>query len=101
VNHLPDNGVTSLTPLITATCQADLPGAPSSSVQTHTVTLAGQTWTRGNCGASAQSGSELVVEMLVYRGQVYTLEYVSPTATFPADQSAYYTPMEASFQFLS
>jgi uncharacterized protein (DUF2345 family) len=101
VNQLPAINVTSLAPLITATCQAEQPGVASSSVQTQPVSLAGQTWTRGDCDAGTQSTTDLVVEMVVYKGQVYTMDYESPAATFQADKNAYYTPMEQSFTFLS
>jgi hypothetical protein len=101
VNHIPVTAATDMAPLMTATCQAGQPGLPTSSVQTQTVSLAGQTWMRGDCDAGTQSSTELVVEMVAYKGQVYTLDYESPTANFPADQSAYYAPMEESFRFLS
>jgi hypothetical protein len=70
-------------------------------VPTQPVSLAGHTWTRGNCDAGTQSTTELVVEMVVYKGQVYTIDYQSPSATFQADQNTYYTPMEQSFTFLT
>jgi hypothetical protein len=101
VNHLPINAGADMAALILATCQAGQPGLPASSLQTQPVALAGQTWLRGDCDAGAQSSTELVVEMVAYKGQVYTLDYESPTASFPTDRSAYYTPMEQSFQFLS
>lgn len=101
VNKLPAINVSGLAPLITAFCQAEQPGVASSSVQTQNVTLAGQTWTRGDCDAGTQSTTDLVVEMVVYKGAVYTMDYESPTANFQADADAYYTPMEQSFKFLS
>jgi hypothetical protein len=101
VNNLPAINITNLAPLITATCQAEQPGVAASSVQTRTASLAGQTWTRGDCDAGTPSTTDLVVEMVIYKGQVYTMDYESPTASFQADMNAFYTPMEQSFKFLS
>ncbi|HLW03223.1 MAG TPA: hypothetical protein VKT82_31545 [Ktedonobacterales bacterium] len=86
--------------LITDYCNAI--GQTTSQVVTGTpVVLAGQTWFKAQCGDDPQPSEPLVVEVVTYQGAVYQIDYSSPAASFQADDTAYYAPMEQSFQFLT
>lgn len=78
-------------------------GNPTAKVTPTTVTLAGQQWTREDCAARNVPGAptlKATVESVIYKGKLYTISYTSsPDATFAADRSKYYTPMEQSFAF--
>ncbi|HEY7123544.1 MAG TPA: PsbP-related protein [Ktedonobacterales bacterium] len=87
--------------LVNGYCQAIQPGQAANPVQTTTVSLAGQTWTKGDCDEGTQSPTELVVEVVIYKGAVYQIDYASSTANFQTDFSAYYSAMEQSFKFLT
>lgn len=76
-------------------------GTTPVTVQTTTVTIAGQTWTQGDCDAGTNSSNSLIVEVVTYKGAVYQIDYGSSTANFQADADAFYTPMEQSFKFLT
>ena len=81
-------------------CQQIQPDVAASPVQTSVVRLAGQPWTRGDCDAGTPSTVELIVEAVIYHGDVYHLAYVSPLAQFQRDEATYYAKMEQSFTFL-
>ena len=84
-----------------AYCQQWQKGVAPNPVPTSSVTLAGQTWTRANCDAKVSGAAVvLVVEVVSYEGMYYQLAYTSPIVEFKSDNSAYYTKMERSFQFL-
>lgn len=87
--------------LITGYCQAVQPGQASGQVTGTPVVLGGQTWLKAQCGAAAQPTNVLIVEVVNYKGTVYQIDYASPGASFQADDSTYYGPMEQSFQFLT
>jgi hypothetical protein len=86
--------------LVNGYCHAIQADQAAATVQTTTVTLAGQTWTKGDCDAGTQSSTDLVVEVVEYNGVVYQMDYASSLANFQADADAFYTPMEQSFKFL-
>jgi hypothetical protein len=82
-------------------CQSKQAGVAPDPVQTTTVNLAGQSWTRANCDAGAQGPAiQWVVEVAIYKGISYQIDYTSPIVEFKRDNSQYYTPMERSFRFL-
>jgi hypothetical protein len=89
----------SLADLVNAYCNAV--GVTPVTVQTTTIRLAGQTWTKGDCGAGITPSSDLVVEVVTYKGAVYQIDYSSSHASFQGDTATYYLPMEQSFQFLT
>lgn len=78
-------------------------GNPTAKVTPTTIALAGQQWTREDCAARNVPGAptlKATVESVIYKGKLYTISYTSsPDATFAADRSKYYTPMEQSFAF--
>ena len=80
-------------------------GNPTAQVTPTTATLGGQQWTREDCAARNLPGTptlKAVVESVIYKDKLYTISYVSsPDKTFASDRSAYYTPMEQSFTFLT
>jgi hypothetical protein len=87
--------------IVNAYCQSLQKGVAPNPVPTSVVPLAGQSWTRANCDARAQSPAiELVVEVTLYKGSVYQMDYTSPIVEYSRDQSRYYGPMEQSFRFL-
>lgn len=65
------------------------------------VELGGQTWFKTQCNIEAQPATTLILEVTVYKGTVYTIDYTSPVASFDADDTTFYTPIEKSFQFLT
>ncbi|HLV97797.1 MAG TPA: hypothetical protein VKT82_03880 [Ktedonobacterales bacterium] len=73
----------------------------AGNIQTTTVTIAGQTWTKGNCDAGTNSSTVLIVEVVIYKGAVYQIDYGSSAANEQADDATYYAPMEQSFKFLT
>ena len=87
--------------LITDYCQAVQPDQAASHVVGTPVVLDGQTWLKAQCGAAAQPATILIVEVVTYKGAVYQIDYAAPGASFQADDTTFYTPMEQSFQFLS
>lgn len=86
--------------LVNDYCHAIQQAQAAPTVQTTTVTLAGQTWTKGDCDAGTQSSTDLVVEVVEYNGAVYQMDYASSLANFQADVDAFYAPIEQSFKFL-
>jgi hypothetical protein len=83
-------------------CQAMQPGIAANPVQTKSVSLGGQSWTRANCDAGAQSPAiQLIVEVVIYQGVAYQIDYQSPIVEFSRDDKTYYAKMEQSFRFLS
>ncbi|HLV99395.1 MAG TPA: hypothetical protein VKT82_12035 [Ktedonobacterales bacterium] len=87
--------------LITDYCQAVQPGQADGQVTGTPVVLDGQTWFKAECGADAQPANVLIVEVVTYQDAVYQIDYSSPAASFQADDTTYYVPMEQSFQFLT
>jgi hypothetical protein len=87
--------------LVTDYCQAVQPGQDSGQVVGTPVVLAGQTWFKAQCGADAQPPYPLIVEVVTYQGAVFQIDYSSPAASFQTDDTAFYTSMEQSFQFLT
>jgi hypothetical protein len=87
--------------LITEYCQAVQPGQAASQVVGTPVVLGGQTWLKAQCGAAAQPSTVLIVEVVTYKGAVYQIDYASSGASFQADDTTFYMPMEQSFQFLT
>ena len=85
--------------LITDYCNAI--GQATSQAMGTPVVLAGQTWFKAECGDDAQPSEPLIVEVVTYQGAVYQIDYSSPAASFQADDTSYYAPMEQSFQFLT
>ncbi len=84
-----------------AYCQQWQKGVAPNPVRTSSVILAGQTWTRANCDAGVSGAAVvLIVEVVSYEGMFYQLAYTSPVVEFRSDNSAYYSKMEHSFQFL-
>ncbi len=64
-----------------------------------TITINGQQWQQLDCGDNGTL--HYVVETLVSsRGDIYTLSYGSPSATFAHDRTQYFSPMEQSFTYL-
>ncbi len=68
--------------------------------QTTTVTLSGQTWTQMSCTINGSLG-RVIIESVIYKGDLYHMDYGSSTATFASNQSQFFTPMEQSFRFLT
>ncbi len=87
--------------LITEYCQAIQPGQAAIPVVGTPAVLDGQTWLKAQCGAAAQSSTVLIVEVVTYKGAVYQIDYSSPGASFQADDTTFYGPMEQNFQFLT
>jgi hypothetical protein len=86
---------------VNAYCQAMQAGVAPNPVRTKKVILDGQSWTRANCDAGAQSPAiTLIVEAVLYHGAAYQIDYTSPIVAFARDDAAYYAPMERSFRFL-
>jgi len=101
VSALGHNPGGSLADVVNSFCQARQPGVAVNPVKTSTVNLGGQSWTRANCDAGAQSPAiELVVEVALYEGTVYQMDYTSPVVEFARDNKAFYAVMEQSFRFL-
>ncbi len=90
--------------LATEVCQtmAD-PGKPQTPgpVIGTIVELGGQSWFKASCSADAQPSTVLIVEVVTYKGANYVIDYTSPGASFNADDTTYYEPMQQSFQFLT
>jgi hypothetical protein len=86
---------------ITDYCQAVQPGQADGQVRGTPVVLAGQTWFKAECGADSNPADILIVEVVTYQGAVYQIDYASSAASFQADDTDYYAPMEQSFQFLT
>ncbi len=86
---------------VNAYCQLLQSGVAANPVRTSIVKLAGQDWTRANCDAGAHNPAIiLVVEVVIYQGATYQIDYMSPIVTFAQDNRRYYTPMERTFWFL-
>ncbi len=64
-----------------------------------TVTIGGQQWTREECEDEAGTFHS-VVEAVNYKGQLFSIAYLSLKPTFDLDKAQYYSPMEQSFTFL-
>jgi hypothetical protein len=63
------------------------------------VTINGQQWQQLDCGVTGNV--HYVVESLVSkRGDIYTLSYGSPAATFASDRTQFFSVMEQSFTYL-
>jgi hypothetical protein len=62
------------------------------------VTIDGMQWTREVC-TSTQDLAD-VVESVIYKGNIYALEYIAAPSIFADDQKNIFGPMEQSFQFL-
>jgi hypothetical protein len=86
---------------VTDYCQAIQPGQSTSQVTGTPVVLDGQTWFKAECGADAQPTNVLIVEVVTYKGAIYQIVYGSSAASFQADDTTYYAPMEQSFKFLT
>jgi hypothetical protein len=71
-------------------------GTPSSA--SSNVKISGETWVQEQCGDSKGSKSA-IVESTVHNKQVYYIVYGSPTASFQANKTHYFTTMEQSFTF--
>lgn len=63
------------------------------------VTLGGHQWQQLDCGDNGTLHA--IVESVIYKGDLYTLDYLSSSATFPSDRTQFFQPMEQSFQFLT
>lgn len=87
--------------IVNSFCQAKQAGVAANPVQTSGARLGGQSWTRANCDAGAQGPAiDLIVEVVLYHGTTYQMDYTSSIVEFRADDTAYYTKMEQSFRFL-
>ncbi len=64
-----------------------------------TVTIGGQQWQQETCGDNGTPDG--TVEAVIYKGQLYSIDYASLAGGFTTDQTQYYTPMEQSFKFNS
>jgi hypothetical protein len=71
-----------------------------TSSPTSTLTLSGQAWTQARCTINAGTGRG-IVEATVYKGNLYHMDYGSPTASFLSNRSQFFTSIEQSFRFLS
>lgn len=101
ISELGHNPGGSPADVVNGFCQARQPGVAVSPVKTSTVNLGGQSWTRANCDAGAQSPAiELVVEVVFYQGAAYQMDYTSPVVEFARDNKSFYAAMEQSFRFL-
>ncbi|HEU5368234.1 MAG TPA: PsbP-related protein, partial [Ktedonobacterales bacterium] len=87
--------------LITGYCQAVQQSQGSGQVMGTPVVLDGQTWFKAQCGADAQPVNVLIVEVVLYKGAFYQIDYASSGADFQADDNTFFTPMEQSFKFLT
>ncbi len=68
--------------------------------QITSVTLDGQVWTQAHCAFDVGTG-RAIVESVIYKGNLYHMDYGSSAASFLSNQSQTFTPMEQSFRFLS
>jgi hypothetical protein len=68
--------------------------------QITSVTLDGQVWTQAHCAFDVGTG-RAIVESVIYKGNLYHLDYGSSAASFLSNQSQTFTPMEQRFRFLS
>lgn len=100
-NDGPLAGAADMRQLVTGYCNGVSPDMAINLVQTTTVRLGGQNWTRGNCDAGKATVTlAVIVEVVIYKGLVFVIEYGSPVASFASDQTSYYALMEQSFHFL-
>src|SRR5579883_280824 len=65
-----------------------------------TITLSGQQWMQETCDTLGGI-SHAVIEGVMYKGNLYIILYVDFPNSFKSDQTAYFTPMEQSFSFLT
>lgn len=63
------------------------------------ISLGGQQWQQLDCGDNGTLHA--IVESVIYKGDLYTLDYLSSSATFDSDRTQFFQPMERSFQFLT
>jgi hypothetical protein len=74
----------------------------NSSGGTHTptsITIGGQQWQQLECGVGANN-VQAVSESVIYKGTLYAISYASPSETFEADRTQFYSVMEQTFAFL-
>lgn len=101
VHELPGDAGNDPAKIANDFCQAMQAGVSPNPVQTNTVSLGGQKWTRADCDAGAQGPAiRLIVEVIFYEGRGYQMDYTSPIVEFASDNKTYYSAMEHSFFFL-
>ncbi len=72
-------------------------GTPEGAAKV--VDFGGESWMQQQC-VDAKAGTSTIVESTVHAQNFYYIAYSSPTASFQANMTQYFTPMEQSFKFV-
>jgi serine/threonine protein kinase len=74
--------------------------ASGAAAERTLITLGGQEWVQEKCGKSLDGNLITIAEAVVYKGDLFMIEYSALSAGFDRDQARYFVPMEHSFTFL-